>query len=78
MATMNPLSVDGELQYIVQWFAEWSELQREDFLPILVDCLRATNNGASAISLNGITSGMSGSSLVDKPMSLFQCRVRFP
>lgn len=71
MATGNPLTVDGELQYIVQWFTEWSELQRDDFLPILVEFLSV---GTSA-TLNGITSSLTGANLTDKPMSLFQCRV---
>lgn len=72
MASGNPLTVDGELQYIVQWFSEWSELQRDDFLPIVSDFLASGNS----TTLNGITSSLTGANLDDKPMSLFQCRVR--
>lgn len=68
------LSVEGELRYIVQWFNEWSELQRQDFLPILAEYLA---NGGPGIYMNGVVSGLSASSCNDKPMSLFQCRVSF-
>ncbi|VVD01599.1 unnamed protein product [Leptidea sinapis] len=30
------LSSGAQLRYMIQWFQEFSELQREDFLPILV------------------------------------------
>lgn len=73
MSTGNPLTIDGELQYMVQWFSEWSELQREDFLPVFVEFLSAASGSSAA--LNGITSHLSGATLADKPMSLFQCRV---
>lgn len=43
--SMNNLTIDGEFRYVVQWFNEWSELQRDDFIPILVEYLatKATN-----------------------------------
>lgn len=69
MAGSN-LTLDGEIRYIIQWFNEWSELQREDFLPIFVDYLKA--NGTH---MNGLVSEMANASCADKPMSLFQCRV---
>lgn len=66
------LSVDGEFRYIVQWFSEWSELQREDFLPILAEYLAVDG---SRIYMNGTISGLADVSCSDRPMSLFQCRV---
>lgn len=66
------LSNDGELRYIIQWFNEWSEFQREDFLPILADYLGKENSGTY---VNGMVSSLAGASCIDKPMSLFQCRV---
>lgn len=66
------LSHDGELRYIIQWFNEWSEFQREDFLPILADYLGKGNSGTY---VNGMVSSLAGVSCIDKPMSLFQCRV---
>lgn len=63
------LSHEGELRYIIQWFNEWSEFQRDDFLPILADYLGKENY------VNGMVSSLAGASCIDKPMSLFQCRV---
>lgn len=68
------LSVDGELRYIIQWFNEWSDLQREDFLPILVEYL--TKDGP-AHYMNGVVNSFAAATCEDKPMSLFQCRVSF-
>lgn len=65
------LTPDGELRYIVQWFNEWSELQRDDFLPILAEYL------ANGTYVNGIVHGLAANICADKPMSLFQCRVGF-
>lgn len=67
------LSHDGELRYIIQWFNEWSEFQREDFLPILADYLGKENSGTY---VNGMVSSLAGATCIDKPMSLFQCRVK--
>lgn len=71
MSGINSKS-DGEFRYIVQWFNEWTDLQRDDFLPILIDYVKHQDGG---VHLNGIISGMAETSCVDKPMSLFQCRV---
>ncbi|XP_059610995.1 uncharacterized protein C14orf119 [Phlebotomus argentipes] len=70
MSGGNSLTMDGELRYMVQWFNEWSELQRQDFLPILLECLSPESY------VNGLVSGMAEASCNDKPMSLFQCRVK--
>ena len=72
MSAHNITTVDGELRYMIQWFNEWSELQREDFLPILVDYLSKENSG---VYVNGVVSSIPSMSCEDKPMSLFQCRV---
>lgn len=70
----NNLNVNGdrELRYIVQWFDEWSELQREDFLPIVVEYL---TKDRGAHYMNGVVNSLSAASFEEKPMSLFQCRV---
>lgn len=68
MATNN-LSFERELRYIVQWFNEWSELQREDFVPILSDFLVKD-------TLEGVDTWLAAATCADKPLSLFQCRVR--
>lgn len=71
----NNLNVNGEreLRYIVQWFDEWSELQREDFLPIVVEYL---TKDRGAHYMNGVVNSLSAASFDEKPMSLFQCRVK--
>ena len=68
------LNTDGQFRYICQWFNEWSELQRDDFVPILVDCLK----NSPSIYMNGVVNDLSNSGCTDKPMSLFQCRVSMP
>lgn len=71
------LTVDGELRYLVQWFEEWSDFQREDFIPYLVSYLSHRNDGSGAVYVNGIISAMAQINPgEDKPMSLFQCRVK--
>ena len=70
---MNNLSTDGEFRYIIQWFNEWSELQRDDFVPVLLEYLQ--QGGPNEVYMNGIVNSVSQSSIQDKPMSLFQCRV---
>ncbi|GAB0097792.1 uncharacterized protein DMENIID0001_134610 [Sergentomyia squamirostris] len=70
MSGGSNLTMDGELRYMVQWFNEWSELQRQDFLPILLECLSPESY------VNGLVSGIAEASCNDKPMSLFQCRVK--
>lgn len=79
----HQLSMDREFRYILQWFGEWSEIQREDFVPVLLECLACEADAATAadavevLPINGnvLTAGLAAASLSDKPMSLFQCRV---
>lgn len=72
--TMSNLTIEGEFRYIVQWFNEWSELQRDDFVPIVIDYLTKETPG---VYVNGVVSGLANADVMDKPMSLFQCRVIF-
>lgn len=70
------LTADREFRYVVQWFTEWSDFQREDFVPVLATYLAQTANPGGPVYVNGIVSGMANISGQDKPMSLFQCRVK--
>lgn len=78
------LTVDREFRYIIQWFSEWSDFQRDDFVPVLASYLAntkaagATGATAQPTYVNGIIGGMAGLGCPgqDKPMSLFQCRVK--
>lgn len=66
---MTMLNVDTQIRYLVQWFNEWSELQRSDFLPIVAEKF------TEKTYVNGLVNNMSNVNCQDKPMSLFQCRV---
>lgn len=61
------LTSEAQLRYMLQWFGEFSELQREDFLPVLA-AARGDKPDQLAASMASITCD-------DKPVSLFQCRV---
>lgn len=63
--------IDAQVRYTVQWFHEWSEMQRCDFLPILAQKLAPGNY------VNGLLSGVEALSCNEgRPPSLFQCRVK--
>ncbi|XP_039757527.1 uncharacterized protein C14orf119 homolog [Pararge aegeria] len=65
----NPaLTSEAQLRYILQWFGEFSELQREDFLPILA----AAHSGKP----EQLAATLASMSCDDKPVSLFQCRIK--
>lgn len=70
------LTVDRQFRYVVQWFTEWSDFQRDDFVPILASYLSKGSSPSGPVYVNGIISGMANVSGQDKPMSLFQCRVK--
>ncbi|XP_067616868.1 uncharacterized protein [Eurosta solidaginis] len=72
--SMNNLSIDGEFRYIIQWFNEWSELQRDDFVPVLVEYLLQGSPGE--VYMNGMVNTVNHAAIQDKPMSLFQCRIK--
>ncbi|XP_075223560.1 uncharacterized protein C14orf119 [Lycorma delicatula] len=64
-------NIQSQLRYITTWFHEWSEMQRNDFLPIL-----AEKFGGKGY-VNGLLPGMDNiGNLEDRPLSLFQCRVK--
>lgn len=60
----------AQIRYIIQWFIEWGEMQRSDFLPVL---LQAFQNKPS---INGLISGLDSCSVEDRPPSIFQCRIK--
>ncbi|KAH8313240.1 hypothetical protein KR067_002796 [Drosophila pandora] len=74
--SMSNLSIDGEFRYIIQWFNEWSELQRDDFVYVLVEYLTGGATGGGGIHVNGMVNALSNAGVQDKPMSLFQCRIK--
>lgn len=71
MSTM--LSNEAQVRYIVEWFQEWSEMQRNDFLDVLLEQCGPTglvNGLVSRMENLGYTEGS------ERPPSLFQCRVK--
>ncbi|KOC64690.1 Uncharacterized protein WH47_00193 [Habropoda laboriosa] len=67
------LSNEAQLGYVIEWFQEWSEMQRSDFLDILLE-----QCGPSGL-VNGLVSRMESlghANELDRPPSLFQCRVK--
>ncbi|RZF42477.1 hypothetical protein LSTR_LSTR004396 [Laodelphax striatellus] len=64
-------NIQSQIRYITQWFHEWSEMQRSDFLPILADKFGGKGY------VNGLLPGMDSiGCLEDKPLNIFQCRVK--
>lgn len=79
--SMHNLTRDGEFRYIVQWFKEWSELQRDDFVPVLVGYLMqvgsaASENASAQVYMNGVVHAVANTGIHERPMSLFQCRIK--
>lgn len=66
---MPMLTADAQIRYLIQWFHEWSDLQRQDFLPVMAE------KYANKVYMNGIVNSISNVNCRDKPMSLFECRV---
>jgi hypothetical protein len=63
--------VQAQVQYVVEWFNEWSEMQRGDFLPVLAQQFVPSSY------VNGLVSGVEELGCRDdRPPSLFQCRIK--
>ncbi|XP_028982341.1 uncharacterized protein C14orf119-like [Diachasma alloeum] len=73
MSSTNPISNQAQLRYLVEWFQEWSEMQRGDFLGVLITCCgpRDLVNGLVP-SIETLNCNEEGA----RPASLFQCRVK--
>eukprot|EP00096_Caligus_rogercresseyi_P013737 TRINITY_DN6342_c0_g1_i1.p1 TRINITY_DN6342_c0_g1~~TRINITY_DN6342_c0_g1_i1.p1 ORF type:complete len:145 (+),score=44.44 TRINITY_DN6342_c0_g1_i1:161-595(+) len=55
------LTCEGQLNYFLSWFNDWTELQRSDFIPILL-----SSQEPQSPTLNGQS----------KPLSLYACQVK--
>jgi hypothetical protein len=65
-------TVVAQVRYMLQWFGEWSEMERGDFLPVLVHGF-GTNGGAA----NGLPAIMETLCKEEgRPLSLFKCRIK--
>ena len=63
-------TTQDQVRYLSEWFNTWSELQRDDFLPVLAQAL------APAANLNGLIGGVTSMNVTGRPPSLFDCQVR--
>lgn len=64
------LTPDNEFRYILNWFRDFSEYEKADFMAILIQWLLKN----SEIAVNGIIDDASMAS-DGKPLSIFLCRV---
>jgi len=66
------LTIVAQIRYLLQWFGEWSEMERADFLPVLVQGL-VTNSD----TVNGLPPIEDSQCKEDRrPLSLFKCRIK--
>jgi len=64
---------DSEFRYIINWFRDFSEYEKADFMAILIQWLLKN----SEICVNGMSDDSSMASSQDgKPLSIFLCRVK--
>ncbi|RWS29090.1 uncharacterized protein B4U80_01006 [Leptotrombidium deliense] len=61
-----------ELNYLLTWFAEFSEMQKDDFLQILVNKYGATESHDGETVANGVC----GMQVTERPPSIFKCRMK--
>lgn len=65
-------TVVAQVRYMLQWFGEWSEMERCDFLPVLVHGF-----GGNAGAANGLPAIMETLCKEEgRPLSLFKCRIK--
>ncbi|XP_068982426.1 uncharacterized protein C14orf119 homolog [Bombus flavifrons] len=70
MATL--LTNEAKLRYIIQWFQEWSEMQRNDFLDILIEECGPVGLVQKLVSK---MKDLGNDEIYDKP-TLFRCRIK--
>lgn len=65
-------TIVAQIRYMLQWFGEWSEMERGDFLPVLVHGF-----GAHSGVVNGLLPIMESLCKENgRPLSLFKCRIK--
>ena len=66
------LTNDQQMNYLLAWFNNWSDLQKEDFIPVLAEKL-----SSKWAAVNGVSDSLSSLTLDNnRPPSLFQCQVK--
>lgn len=70
MSNKGPVGIAEQLNYLIQWFMEYSELQKDDFYAILLETY-------SHADVNGVSNSMNSLELNNgRPPSIFQCRMK--
>lgn len=59
-----------QVNFLTQWFTSWSEMQREDFMPILIQAYQPKDH------INGLLGGMDALTVHGRRPSLFDCQVK--
>ncbi|XP_068204998.1 uncharacterized protein [Palaemon carinicauda] len=59
-----------QVKFLGQWFSAWSEMQREDFLPILIQAYHPKDH------INGLLGGIDSLKIQGRRPSLFDCQVK--
>ena len=69
------LNNDQQMNYLLAWFNNWSDLQKEDFVPVLAEKM-----SSKWAAVNGLTEDMKIMDVSNsgRPVSLFQCQVNCP
>jgi len=67
------LSNDQQMNYLLAWFTKWSDLQKEDFVPVLAEKL-----SSKWAAVNGVNETLSHLNLnkSERPPSLFECQLK--
>lgn len=66
-------TIVAQIRYMLQWFGEWTEMERGDFLPVLVHGFQRAKGNA----VNGLLPIMESLCQADgRPLSLFKCRIK--
>ncbi|XP_050486602.1 uncharacterized protein C14orf119 isoform X2 [Bombus huntii] len=69
MATL--LTNEAKLRYIMEWFQEWSEMEKNDFLDVLIEECGPPN------LVHRLSSKMKHlAKIIDDKPTLFQCRIK--
>ncbi|XP_067130196.1 uncharacterized protein C14orf119 [Centruroides vittatus] len=64
-----PLNKSDQLAYLLQWFQEYSEMQKDDFLKVLIEAY-------APATANSLANSVDSMNVSDRPPSIFQCRMK--
>jgi len=76
----NQLTANQQLNYMLAWFQDWSDLQKEDFVPVLAGKMSSRwaqeQEKGKEVTINGVTEQMDKLAASIRHVSLFQCQVK--